>query len=123
MPQPPTNQRLSDKHAGQGPTSGAIDLSGASGPAFAADTPQVQLRRGGGALRGMGERFSTDLATGRGSMTVPMAFSPGRSGFSPQLTLHYHSGNGNGPIGMGWSLPLPQISRQTDKGVLRDLDA
>ena len=123
MPQPPTNQRLPDKHAGHGPTSGSTDLSGASGPAFAADTPQVPLSPGGGALRGMGERFSTDLATGRGSMTVPIAVSHGRSGFSPQLTLRYDSGNGNGPFGMGWSLSLPQISRLIDMGVPRYLDA
>lgn len=123
MPLPPMNQQLPEMRAREGPTSGLTDLSGASGHTFASDVPQVQLSPGGGALRGMGERFSTDVATGRGSMTVPIAVSPGRGGFNPKLTLRYDSGNGNGPFGMGWTLSLPQISRQTDKGVPRYLDA
>ena len=45
--------------------------------------------------------------TGTGSMTVPIATSPGRSGFGPQLSLSYDSGAGNGPFGFGWSLSLP----------------
>ena len=40
-------------------------------------------------------------------MTVPIATSPGRSGFGPQLALTYDSGSGNGPFGFGWSLSLP----------------
>jgi hypothetical protein len=46
---------------------------------------------------------------GTGSMTVPIATSPGRGGFGPQLALSYDSGAGNGPFGLGWSLGLPQI--------------
>src|SRR5262249_35651915 len=29
---------------------------------------------------------------------------------------------GNGPLGFGWSLPLPYIQRQTDKGIPRYVD-
>ena len=50
-------------------------------------------------------------------MTVPIATSPGRSGFGPQLSLSYDSGAGNGPFGFGWSLSLPPITRKTDKGL------
>ena len=50
-------------------------------------------------------------------MTVPLATSPGRSGFGPQLSLSYDSGAGNGPFGFGWSLSLPAITRKTDKGL------
>jgi hypothetical protein len=50
-------------------------------------------------------------------MTVPIATSPGRSGFGPQLSLSYDSGAGNGPFGFGWSLSLPAITRKTDKGL------
>jgi RHS repeat-associated protein len=56
-------------------------------------------------------------------MTVPIATSPGRSGFGPQLSLSYDSGTGNGPFGFGWSLTLPSITRKTDKGLPRYLDA
>jgi len=56
-------------------------------------------------------------------MTVPIATSPGRSGFGPQLSLFYDSGAGNGPFGLGWSLDLPSITRKTEKGLPRYFDA
>lgn len=56
-------------------------------------------------------------------MTVPIATSPGRSGFGPQLSLSYDSGAGNGPFGLGWNLSLPAITRKTDKGLPQYDDA
>jgi hypothetical protein len=79
--------------------------------------PSINLPKGGGAIRGMGEKFAANPVTGTGSMTVPIATSPGRSGFGPQLSLSYDSGAGNGPFGFGWSLSLPSITRKTDKGL------
>src|SRR5215469_15363369 len=79
--------------------------------------PTISLPKGGGAIRGMGEKFAANPVTGTASMTVPIATSPGRSGFGPQLTLSYDSGAGNGPFGFGWSLSLPSITRKTDKGL------
>ncbi len=55
-------------------------------------------------------------------MTVPIATSPGRSGFGPQFALAYDSGAGNGPFGYGRSLGPPAITRKTDKGPPRYLD-
>src|SRR5690242_271425 len=55
-------------------------------------------------------------------MTVPIATSPGRSGFGPRLELSYDSGAGNGPFGFGWSLSVPAITRKTDKGLPRYRD-
>jgi hypothetical protein len=71
----------------------------------------------------MGEKFATNPVTGTGSMSVPIATSPGRSGFGPQLSLSYDSGTGNGPFGFGWSLSLPAITRKTDKGLPQYQDA
>src|SRR4029453_273073 len=79
--------------------------------------PTISLPKGGGAVRGIGEKFATNPVTGTGSMSVPIATSPGRSGFGPQLALSYDSGAGNGPFGFGWSLSLPAITRKTDKGL------
>src|SRR5215471_3207326 len=79
--------------------------------------PSISLPKGGGAIRGIGEKFAANPATGTGSMTVPIATSPGRSGFGLQLSLSYDSGAGNGPFGFGWSLSLPAITRKTDKGL------
>ncbi|WP_228779271.1 SpvB/TcaC N-terminal domain-containing protein [Methylobacter sp. BlB1] len=84
--------------------------------------PSITLPKGGGAIRGMGEKFAANPVTGTGSMTIPIAASPGRSGFGPQLTLSYDSGAGNGPFGLGWSLSLPSITRKTDKGLPRYQD-
>src|SRR6266852_8820089 len=84
--------------------------------------PGLSLPKGGGAIRGIGEKFAANPVTGTGSMTVPLAISPGRSGFGPQLALSYDSGAGNGPFGIGWSLTLPAITRKTDKGLPRYLD-
>ena len=85
--------------------------------------PSISLPKGGGAIRGMGEKFAANPVTGTGSMTVPIATSPGRSGFGPQLGLSYDSGAGNGPFGFGWSLSLPSITRKTDKGLPKYQDA
>jgi hypothetical protein len=49
--------------------------------------PSITLPKGGGAIRGIGEKFAANPVTGTGSMTVPIATSPGRSGFGPQLSL------------------------------------
>ncbi|AFZ22068.1 SpvB/TcaC N-terminal domain-containing protein [Allocoleopsis franciscana] len=84
--------------------------------------PAVSLPKGGGAIKGMGEKFAANPVTGTGSMSVPIAISPGRSGFGPQLSLSYDSGAGNGIFGMGWSLSLPSITRKTDKGLPRYWD-
>jgi RHS repeat-associated protein len=85
--------------------------------------PTLSLPKGGGAIHGIGEKFGANPVTGTGSMTVPIATSPGRSGFGPQLSLSYDSGAGNGPFGFGWSLSIPSITRKTDKGLPRYDDA
>jgi hypothetical protein len=57
----------------------------------------IELPKGGGAQRGLGEKFSPDLHTGTGNFTVPIAIPPGRNGFQPRLNLAYSTGNGNAP--------------------------
>jgi RHS repeat-associated protein len=84
---------------------------------FAVAPPQISLPKGGGAIHGIGEKFAANPVTGTGSMSVPIATSPGRSGFAPDLSLSYDSGGGNGPFGFGWSLSIATITRKTDKGL------
>ena len=86
---------------------------------FLVQSPTLSLPKGGGAIRGIGEKFAANPVTGTGSMSVPIATSPGRGGFGPQLALSYDSGAGNGPFGLGWHLSLPAISIKTDKGLPR----
>ena len=86
-------------------------------------TPALTLPTGGGAIRGIDEKFATNPATGTGSLSVPIATSPGRGGFGPDLALHYDSGAGGGAFGVGWSLSAPSITRKTDKGLPRYADS
>jgi RHS repeat-associated protein len=75
--------------------------------------------KGGGAITSLGETFSPDLHTGTGNLSVPIATPPGRAGLQPELTLVYSSGNGNGAFGLGWSLSVPGVSRDTSKSIPR----
>lgn len=85
--------------------------------------PAISLPKGGGAIRGIDEKFSVNPATGTSSLTVPISTTPGRSDFYPKLSLSYDSGAGNGPFGLGWNLSIPSITRKTDKGIPRYQDA
>lgn len=84
---------------------------------FRIQPPAINLPKGGGAIKGIDEKFTVNPATGTGSLNVPIFTSPGRSNFQPQLSLSYNSGTGSGPFGMGWDLSVPSITRKTDKGI------
>ncbi|WP_083370209.1 SpvB/TcaC N-terminal domain-containing protein [Chromobacterium sphagni] len=101
----------------------APDASPGEDDGFLVRAPGLDLPKGGGAMRGIGETFATNPVSGTGTLTLPLPISPGRGGVSPQLSLSYDSGGGNGPFGIGWQLSLPMISRRTDKGLPRYLDA
>jgi RHS repeat-associated protein len=79
----------------------------------------ISLPKGGGALHGIGEKFSPDLHTGVGNFSVPILVPPGRNGLQPRLALAYSTGAGNGPLGLGWTFGVPGVSRQTARGVPR----
>ena len=68
------------------------------------DAAAISLPKGGGAIRGIGEKFAVSAVTGTAGLTIPLALSPGRSGFTPELELKYDSGSGNGAFGFGWKL-------------------
>jgi hypothetical protein len=71
--------------------------------------PTISLPKGGGALRGMGEKFAANPVTGTGSFSLPVPVSPGRSGFGPELALSYDSGGGtaySGWVGTSGCPPL-----------------
>ncbi|MGN9908999.1 SpvB/TcaC N-terminal domain-containing protein [Phytohabitans sp. LJ34] len=79
----------------------------------------IALPSGGGAIQGLGEKFSPDLFTGTGNYTVPIPLPAGRLGLEPKLTLGYSTGNGNGPFGLGWRLDTPGVTRKTTRGTPR----
>jgi hypothetical protein len=92
----------------------------APGSAF----PAVSPPKGGGAIGGIGEKFSAGGPTGTATASIPFKASEGRLGFTPDVSLSYDSGSGDSPFGFGWQLGLPTITRKTDKGLPRygDLD-
>ncbi len=105
-----------------GQSSGTQQAAGSSAPENSegsGDSRQapITLPTGGGAIRGIGEKFQANPATGTASFTVPLPISEGRGGFTPQLALGYDSGSGNSPFGLGWNVGLPAITRKTDKGI------
>ncbi|MDI2127062.1 SpvB/TcaC N-terminal domain-containing protein [Yinghuangia seranimata] len=83
----------------------------------------VSLPSGGGAVSGLGEKFTADPFTGTGAFALPLTVPAGRRGVQPQLALSYGTGQGNGPFGLGWRLDLPGVARRTSRGVPRYVDA
>jgi RHS repeat-associated protein len=79
----------------------------------------ISLPSGGGALQGLGEKFSPDLHTGTGNFSLPILVPPGRNGLQPKLDLAYSTGNGNGFFGLGWGIGVPGVSRNVSRGVPR----
>jgi RHS repeat-associated protein len=112
---------FSDRDGSEAPQEGTTPDSEGRASSFTA--PTLSLPKGGGAIRGIDEKFKANPATGTGSVSVPLALTPGRSGFGPQLSLDYDSSAGNGIFGMGWTLSLPSITRRTDKGIPQYLDS
>jgi virulence plasmid B protein len=89
---------------------------GHTGPA---DPPKITLSTGGGAIRGIGEKFAANAVTGTGSVSLPISVSTARNGIAPDLSLSYDSGRGDGLFGFGWDVTLPSITRRTAKGLPR----
>ena len=65
----------------------------------AIEIPSISLPKGGGAIKGIDEKFSVNAVNGTASFSIPLPFSPAR-GASPSLSLSYNSGAGNGIFGL-----------------------
>lgn len=85
------------------------------------EIPSISLPKGGGALKGIDEKFQVNAANGTASFSIPIPFSAAR-GASPSISLSYNSGAGNGVFGLGWNLGLASIKRKTDKKLPEYLD-
>ena len=86
------------------------------------EVPSISLPKGGGAIKGIDEKFSVNAVNGTASFSIPLPFSPAR-GLSPSLNLSYNSGAGNGIFGLGWNIGLASIKRKSDKGLPQYFDA
>lgn len=100
--EPTSNENLRNLPTGESPTS---------------VSPQsIRLPSGEGTIEGMGESFTPMLSAGTATYSVPIGVPPGRNGVQPSFGLSYSSSGGNGIVGIGWSIGVPMISRQTDRG-------
>lgn len=75
----------------------------------AIEVPSISLPKGGGALKGIDEKFEVNPSNGTASFSIPLPISPGRNGFAPGLALSYNSGGGNSKFGLGWNVSVPSI--------------
>ncbi|MFA5186493.1 MAG: toxin TcdB middle/N-terminal domain-containing protein [Patescibacteria group bacterium] len=90
---------------------------------FAADSgvaPNViSLPSGPGSISGLGEEFTASANSGTASYGIGLEVPAGSGGLSPSLKILYNGGGGNSALGFAWSMSLPRIQRQTDKGLPR----
>jgi hypothetical protein len=90
-------------------------------PTGRADTPEplspqtMQVPSGPASLKGLGESFSPNPATGMGAFGIPIDLPPGL--LTPEVKLSYNGGFGKSRVGSGWQLSRFRIYRATDKGL------
>lgn len=109
--------------AGRQPaTESDADGGGASPGSPQSLLPAVSLPKGGGAIRGIGEKVTVNGSTGTASLSIPLPASPGRQGQAPAVSLSYSSGAGASSFGLGFQLSVPTITRKTDRGIPRYVD-
>lgn len=102
-------------------SSNFLKTDGGKTKSNAIEVPSISLPKGGGAIKGIDEKFSVNAVNGTAGFSIPLPFSSAR-GASPSLTLSYNSGGGNGIFGLGWNLGIGSIKRKTDKGLPQYLD-
>lgn len=91
-------------------------------PLTVVDLPALNLPTGGGAIRGIEEKFQVNAITGTASLGISIPLTPSRQGFTPALGLTYNSGAGNSPFGLGWNIGIPVITRKTENKLPQYLD-
>lgn len=83
----------------------------------------VALPQGPGSVSGIGESYQEMPSSGMSTYSIPIIVPSDISEFTPDLQIYYNSGNGKGPLGLGWEIDIPFIQRQTDKGLPRYVDS
>ena len=80
LPSAPDHDQRSDRST----NADASDQPSSGPPAV----PTVSLPKGGGAIRGIGEKFAANPVSGTGSMSVPIAVSAGRMVYTVEVKAH-----------------------------------
>lgn len=74
------------------------------------------LPKDGASIQATSKGWGDIGLSGGATLEIPLPVSAAR-GFAPAMTLAYHSAAGNSPFGMGWTVPVNTVSRQTSLGV------
>ncbi len=77
----------------------------------------ISIPSGPGSIEGLGSDFQPQLNTGTSSYNVPLNMPQGVAGHTPALSINYEGGSGNSCLGIGWSLSIPSLRRQCEKGI------
>ena len=79
--------KIPEESQGQLPSADALKLGSqdAATKSNAIEIPQITLPIGGGALKGIDEKFQVIAANGTASFSIPLLLSPGRNGFQPNI--------------------------------------
>jgi hypothetical protein len=75
------------------------------------------LESGDNSPGGASPSIEASLFTGAAAVSIPIVTPPGRLGIAPNLAIKYNSFQGNGQIGVGFSLDMGSIQRSTKNGV------
>ncbi|WP_205513240.1 SpvB/TcaC N-terminal domain-containing protein [Longitalea arenae] len=86
-----------------------------------AQAPSITLPKGGGAIKGIDEKFQVNAVNGTAAISIPVPVSDAR-GLAPSLQLNYNSGAGNGPFGLGWQLGIGAVKRKTESELPQYMD-
>ena len=77
----------------------------------------VRLPDGPGSVRGLADSASVNVFSGQVGYGVPLDLPAGIAGFGPKLSLTYSGDLGNGPLGVGWTMPQVVLRRSVRLGV------
>ena len=79
--------------------------------------PAVTVPHGGG-IKSLDPAVKVNPATGSASLHLPVPLTTSPRWGTPDLSLAYNSGSGNGEFGVGWQLlGMPAVARNTAKGL------
>jgi len=95
----------------------AIALVGFAADKSGVSPTSISLPSGPGSIEGLGSEFEPNLNVGTAGYSVPITLPAGTAGNTPSLSVVYEGGSGNSPLGIGWSLSMPSVRRQCDKGI------
>lgn len=77
----------------------------------------TSLPTGPGSMQGLAQEYLPQKVQGSAGLSIPIEVPPGRSDFTPELNISYLLNKGNGLLGMGFTLNIPSIKRQTSEGL------